>query len=94
MDRAISEVDIEHMVCVWATDNGWLAPKLQWLAQTGWPDRTFIKDGKVIFIEFKKPGGVVSKKQHHWIGRIRAQGIPVAVFDDPTEAIAFLQSHD
>lgn len=93
-DHATSEVDIEEKVCKWAQENGWLAPKLQWLNQTGWPDRTFIKDGKAVFIEFKKPGGMTSKKQDHWIVQLLSHGMSVGVFDNAKEAIDFLHYED
>ena len=92
--QILKETDIENLVIAWATDHGWLCPKLQWVNQTGWPDRCFIKRGVVVFIEFKKPGGRISKKQHYWIGRIREQGIPVIVCDSPEDALVFLASHD
>lgn len=88
----VLEIDIEDHVCKWAESNGWLVAKLQWLNQTGWPDRTFVKNGIVAWIEFKKPGGVISKKQKYWIGQLRLQGANVAVFDDPTMAIAWLEA--
>jgi hypothetical protein len=90
----LTESDIENLTIAWATGQGWLCPKLQWVNQTGWPDRAFLKNGKVIFIEFKKPGGRISKKQHHWIGRIRDQGVPAIVCDSVIEAQAFLTSYE
>jgi hypothetical protein len=92
--HAISEVDIEYEVCKWAEEHGWLAPKLQWINQTGWPDRTFLRGGRTVFIEFKKPGGVVSKKQFYWINRIRSLGFDVFVVDDIDTGIAILRNYD
>ena len=84
------EIDIEEEVCKWAEQRGWLTPKLQWLNETGWPDRTFIKDGIVAWIEFKKPGGVVSKKQKYWHQKMREHGAHVIATDDPVVAQAYL----
>jgi VRR-NUC domain len=90
----LKESDIEHLTVAWATDNGWLCPKLQWLSQTGWPDRCFMKNGMVVFIEFKKPGGVISKKQRHWIQKIRDHAVPATVCDSVIDAQAFLRSYE
>lgn len=90
----ILEIDIEDAACKWAEKNGWLAPKLQWLNQTGWPDRTFIKNGHVIWIEFKKPDGRTSKKQDYWIKQIRDHGCNVFVVSDVDTAVAILREYD
>jgi len=86
----LKESDIENLVIAWATGQGWLCPKLQWVNQTGWPDRTFIKNGIVAWIEFKKPGGVVSKKQKYWHDRMREHGANVITTDDEIVAQAYL----
>lgn len=94
----VLEIDIEEAVCKWAEKNGWLAAKLQWLNQTGWPDRTFIRRGWreegyiVAFIEFKKPGGRLSAKQKHWIGLLKSFGVPVSVQEDPLTAQFWLHN--
>lgn len=91
---SLLESEIEGLTVAWAEDNGWLCPKLQWVAQTGWPDRTFIKYGVVALIEFKAPGGRVSPKQRYWINKLRMQNMPVLVCDDVLEAQAFLLALD
>lgn len=84
------EITIEEAVCKWAEKNGWLAAKLQWLNETGWPDRTFMKDGIVAWIEFKKPGGRLSKKQKYWIEVMQRMGLNVVVCDNELEATSYL----
>lgn len=91
------EVNIEDKVCEWAEDNGWIAAKLQWLSQTGWPDRTFLKkgiDGKPIiaFIEFKRPKGRRRKKQGYWLGVLLGLGFDGIFCDDATVGINFLKN--
>lgn len=90
---SLLEIDIEDAVCKWAEEHGWLAPKLQWLNQTGWPDRTFLKNGLTIWIEFKKPGGVTSKKQLYWARKIREHGGIHYFCDDIETGIAILSHH-
>jgi hypothetical protein len=49
----------------------------------GVPDMLLVvntpKGKKTIFIEFKKPGGVISQHQHKWIDSLRESGVPVFV---------------
>ena len=54
-----------------AKANGWLSRKFSSPANRGVPDRIFIKDGDVVFIEFKAPGNEPTKLQDHEIGLIK-----------------------
>lgn len=47
---------IEDPVCTFADRQGWLVRKLQWRGRDGAPDDIFIRQGRVVFIEFKRPG--------------------------------------
>lgn len=49
------EATVEKPICTWAEKQGWFVRKLQWAYRVGAPDRLFIKDGRVVFIEFKRP---------------------------------------
>ncbi len=62
------ESQIESKVVQWAKKNGFLSLKLNGRGQVGWPDRMFIKNGRVCFIEFKQPGAQLRPMQ---IMRIR-----------------------
>ena len=56
-------------------------------ATAGWPDtEIFCPGGHVLLIEFKAPGGTVSKLQAWRIKRLRELGHNVVVCDDVTEA--------
>jgi hypothetical protein len=89
------EIAHETLACEWAHDHGWLHPKLQHIGSTGWPDRCFIKNGRCIFIEFKKPkGGRRSPKQIYWVNEIRAHGGLAAFCKTAEEAIAILKDYD
>lgn len=50
-----TEATVESPVCTWAEAQGWFVRKLQWAFRSGAPDRLFIKGGRVVFIEFKRP---------------------------------------
>jgi len=91
----ILEIEVESLVIAWAEDHGWLCPKLQWLNQTGWPDRTFLKNGKVVWIEFKRPKkGRREPKQIYWNGRIRRQGCNAHFVKTVEEGIELLKSYE
>jgi Holliday junction resolvase-like predicted endonuclease len=49
------EANVEVPICTWAEEEGWQVRKLKWIGKVGAPDRLFYKDGRVVFIEFKKP---------------------------------------
>ena len=95
MDPVVSELDVESLVIAWAEDHGWLCAKLQWIGQTGWPDRTFIKNGKVVFVEFKRPkGGVRAPKQLHWHRQLRKHGATAVFISTVEEGIELLKTFD
>ena len=54
--------------------DGWLVMPLsdQWVS--GYPDLLCIKNGVHLFLEIKKPGGIVSKIQRYFMGQIFAHG--------------------
>ena len=65
------ESTIEKAVCAYAKSQGCLVMKLAGPNQKGQPDRMFIRNGKVLFIEFKAPGKLPTKLQEKWLGDIR-----------------------
>ena len=85
------EAWVEGLVRKWAKANGWLVFKFSSLSQRGVPDRLFIKDGLIVFIEFKGPGKKPTPLQAATIAKMKRFGAHVGVFDDPDAAIAWLQ---
>lgn len=83
----IRERDIEAKVVKWAKNNGWLTYKFVSPSQRGVPDRIFIKDGHIVFIEFKAPGKKPTQLQAHIIKKLREAECEVHVFDDVESAI-------
>lgn len=57
-----------------AKANGWWSRKFSSPSSRGVPDRVFLKEGKVIWIEFKAPGNVPTKLQDHEIRLIGEHG--------------------
>ena len=76
------ESTIERAVCAYAKAKGCLVMKLAGPNQKGQPDRMFIKDGKVLFIEFKAPGKQPTALQLKWLMDLHLHGAHVAWCDD------------
>ena len=76
------ESAIEKAVCAYAKSRGCLVMKLAGPNQKGQPDRMFIKNGKVLFIEFKAPGKDLSALQRKWFKDLQWQGMTVWFCDD------------
>ena len=75
----MKESDIEKFVCNFAKDKNWLVYKFVSPGCRGVPDRIFMKDGEMFFVEFKQPGGKLSALQHRRIKDIAAAGFHVYV---------------
>lgn len=86
---SILETKIENRACEIAKNElGIASIKLNVSGNTGIPDRLFlIPGGKPLFIEFKRPGGVVSAKQKFWIKLLTKLKFKVKVCDSVEEAI-------
>lgn len=89
--RYLTEASIERAVVRRMQKVALRALKLNGRGMAGWPDRLFIMpDGKSIFIEFKRPGGVVSDNQENVIRRLRSAGHEVYVCYSVEAALAVL----
>lgn len=75
--RRVRESKVERDACAEAKENGWLVYKLS--GNRGIPDRLFIKQGRVVFIEFKAPGGTLRAQQVKRIKEIRGAGVKAYV---------------
>jgi G:T-mismatch repair DNA endonuclease (very short patch repair protein) len=75
------ESEIEKRVCAYAKQNQWLAYKFVSPNNRGVPDRIFIRQGVMMFIEFKAPGKVPTKLQYKVMSRIEDEGFRVYVVD-------------
>lgn len=79
------ESDIEKAVSAYAEKRGWMVVKLMICNVDSMPDRLLMRKGRVIFIEFKKPGETPTPKQAKRHREIRAQGIEVFAVDNEEE---------
>lgn len=85
---AIDEkVDIEKPFVKYAKTLRCIAVKLILLNLRGWPDRTVIcPGGRILFIEFKRPGKQQSPAQTKWMKTLKDMGFEYYVCDKPGEA--------
>lgn len=89
----MSETLMEKRVVDWAEAHGWHVRKLVWLGQSGAPDRIFIRQGIVVFIELKdraKEPSALQARQHR---DLRAHGANVYWADTFEKAVAQLKAH-
>ena len=85
------EKKVEQKAKRWARDHGWYARKFTSPSQRSVPDDLFLKDGKVIFIEFKREGETPTPAQWVEIDTIRKNGGHADWADDAEIAIAILR---
>jgi hypothetical protein len=88
-----AESDIEKKVRNWALSHNILCYKFTSPGRSGVPDRMFIRDGKVVFVELKSPGKFATPLQMREIVLIKSHGIPAiwsSSFEDTTH---FLTKH-
>jgi hypothetical protein len=77
------EKQIEQRVKEYARERGWLAYKWVSPSHIGVPDGILISpNGKVIFVEFKATGKMVTQMQERELLRLQQHGCTVAVIDD------------
>ena len=53
------------------TKKGWLSVKNIQMSLNGWPDRMYLKNGMVFFVEFKSKNGKLSEIQKYRIEQLR-----------------------
>lgn len=56
---------------------GWFGHKVEFKGRRGGPDTVFIRQGRTIWIEFKKPGEVPTRQQEKVHQEMRAKGATV-----------------
>ena len=81
-----TEAQIEAAACRWAKEQGWYVAKFTIPARRSVPDRIFIKDGRVVFVEMKRPGGKLTEGQAREIERLQNAGAEVFVCFSVQEA--------
>lgn len=80
-DKHRLEKEVEKKWCDTAKRFGWKAYKFSSPGNSSVPDRMFIRNGFVFFIEFKRPGGVATPNQLEEHKEMREKGMLVWVID-------------
>jgi hypothetical protein len=88
------EKTLENKCRLYAKSIGWTSVKLNPVNAVGIPDRLFIGPGRVLFIEFKKPGQVPRKSQQVWIDKLLGYGMQVKVIDNFEDFQGMLDGSD
>lgn len=83
--------DIEQPAIEFAKRRGWLVYKFVSPSTRGVPDRIFMRDGHVVFCEFKAPGKRPTRQQRIRHREIEAHGGEVVWFDDLEAACDFFR---
>lgn len=91
---SILEKDIEQQFLRFCKTNGYKCIKFRDPTKKGAPDRiVLLPGGRVVFIEFKRPGrGVISKHQTRYIGELQVLGFDVLVTDSYLSALNFVKA--
>ena len=92
MTRRELEASVEDDVVAWAENRDWLVRKMQYPGRRGCPDRFFMKRGRLVVIEFKRPkkteADPLQAREHR---RYAAVGFPVHVINNRDEACMLLE---
>lgn len=80
-DKHRLEKEVEKKWCDVAKRFGWKAYKFSSPGNSSVPDRMFIRNGFVFFIEFKRPGKTATENQLEEHKVLREQGMLVWVID-------------
>ena len=84
------ESAVEKQICDWAKAQGIRTYKFISPGRKGVPDRMFIKDGIVSFLEIKRPGEKPTPMQFREIHGILDQNVFAFWCDDATRGIQIL----
>lgn len=84
------EKEIEAAVVKAARFAGWIAWKLSSPALRGVPDRMFFRQGRMVFIEFKSPTGVLGALQTEMLNLLRREGFEAHVVYSVQEGLDIL----
>lgn len=80
--KTISEGDIKSRANEYATMRGWWHVGIKLATINGIPDHVYVRRGETRWVEWKKPGGVLSAQQQERIAELEAQRAEVRVFDN------------
>lgn len=80
------ETQIEQRHRKDAVGSGWFVEKIERTSRSGFPDRFYAKDGRVVLLEWKRPGLQATAQQRLRHDQLRAAGVEVHVVHSVEEA--------
>lgn len=92
MVKIMLEKQIEAKVCDYAKERGMAVYKFTSPNRMAVPDRMFIYNGRVFFIEFKRGGQKPTPAQEREHHRLRQHKVPVFVVDNVDEGMAMVDT--
>ena len=91
-ERHLKEIDdIEQPLFRYARTRGWICEKVVSLSRKGWPDRFFLRKGRIVLCELKAPGEVPNTQQLKRHRELREAGAEVVWFDNLEVAKEFFK---
>lgn len=75
------EADLEKQAIRFARKRGWYTRKYKSAGRRAAPDRIFIRDGSVLFVEFKRLGNAPTEQQYEEIKQLKEAGADVIWLD-------------
>jgi hypothetical protein len=85
------EKSVERLCCERA-ENRYQVRNVKLSGRVGFPDRQFMKNGKILLVEFKKPGEDPDKYQEHIHKQLRREGFEVHTVDNYPQFITILKA--
>lgn len=89
--KDILESEIEGYLEELCESRGWLCEKVATTGSAGFPDRCVIADGRVVFVELKRPDHKPRKLQVRTLERLVAHGAETCVVHDADTADLFVE---
>jgi len=90
LNRKQTEAEIESRHRDRARQQGWVVEKIERTGRGGFPDRFYAKNGRVVLLEWKRPGGRIGKQQELRHQELRDAGVEVHVVYSITAAEVIL----
>ncbi len=87
------ENHLQTLTIEYAEKHGWLGRLLEWRGSRNAPDCFFLKEGRVILIEFKIPDKEPRIGQTREIKKLREYGAEVYVVDNLRDAYAIFDAN-
>lgn len=91
MSDDLLEKEVEQPAWQFAESRGWFHDKIMRTSRSSFPDHFFARRGRIVLMEFKRPGEPPNPKQAKRHRELRAQGVEVHVVDNLDDAKRILR---